>query len=982
MTLKNLIVAAALFLTMPAIGQQVNMHGKSGQYDISAFSNFNSLPINRSAINATTKIVNSQFPGWSVNADKLNSTFSDIFGTPMSLSGNDNTERANNCMLNNLAGLGVISNEWKQTSNYPGPKADYLYYVQYIANHQVVFSRLSFRFTKEGALERIQMNNYGRPAKGMKPSISIEDAKKIAVTDMAGAMVSGSPVIDAEWSWFPVPAKGGYDLHPAWHFKVNGKVPGSVPLKLDGYIDATNGAIIYRTNEVKETGYDITVKGVVFKDGTLNPSTSQPLPNLALQIGVDTFYTDTAGYYANALVTLPDTTTIPLFGKWSTVIDSITGNLPAFSTIVSATGTTYTYPTTAPCSDRHINAYYHVNRVHNFMKGYFPTFTGMDFSLPTNVDLTSGTCNAFYSGTDINFYQAGGGCNSFSEIGDVIYHEYGHGISDHWYTLHVGSASIRNGALNEACSDIWAMSITRSPILGANSFTGVGGFIRKYDMTPQVYPIDLETRRFVGDVHKNGQIIAGCWWDVGVNIGSIDSMTKLFTEVYYDVPDGANGTEGRVYQTILIDALMADDNDHNLSNGTPHYSQIVAAFAKHGIYLEGDATFTHTEINTSPDNTPITVTAGLDLVSNRFFKDLTLYYRINDTGSWISQVMTNTLFTFTGTIPGQALGTVVDYYFIMHDSLGNDNGFFPITCNPALPFYQRTIPYQFAVGIQAVDSNDFEGSTTGWHIANNTGDNATGGKWAQGVPVPNTFFDSWPSGDNTTGTGKCLITGSGTAGGGFFGQGVTNGTSTVISPVFDISTFTTPIVEYYRWFSNEQNFSNFKNDPWIVKVRDASSSSWTTVEATYQCDINWRRRIFRVDQYVPTGTTQIQLKFYASDSVLSTWSGNGQSTSVGGLDDFAIYDKGTPVGVNDVKPAKAEIFPNPADEQIQVVLQSAGTGTIRLYDNIGRVVAELSIQPNQTKYTINTTNLSAGQYNLILQTKGLIQSKKVVVMHQ
>ena len=459
-------------------------------------------------------------------------------------------------------------------------------------------------------------------------------------------------------------------------------------------------------------------------------------------------------------------------------------------------------------------------------------------------------------------------------------------------------------------------------------------------------------------------------------------MTKLFTEVYYDVPDGADGTEGRVYQSILIDALMADDNDHNLSNGTPHYSQIVAAFAKHGIYLEGDATFTHAEIKTSPDNTPITVTAGLDLVTSRFFKDITLYYRINDTGSWTSQVMSNALFTFTGTIPGQPLGTVIDYYFIMHDSLGENNGFFPITCNPTLPFYQRTIPYQFAVGIQAVDSNNFEGATTGWLIGNNTGDNATAGKWTNQVPVPNTFFDSWPSGDKTTGTGKCLITGSGTAGSGFFGQGVTNGTTTVISPVFDITGFTTPIVEYYRWFSNEQNFSNFKNDPWIVKVRDASTTSWQTVEATYQCDINWRRRIFRVDQYLTPGTTQIQLKFYASDSILGTWSGNGQSTMVGGIDDFAIYDKGTPVGVNDVKPTKAEIYPNPADEQIQVVLQSAGTGTIRLYDNIGRVVAEVTIQHNQNKYTINTANLSAGQYNLILQTTGLIQSKKVVVVHQ
>ena len=136
-----------------------------------------------------------------------------------------------------------------------------------------------------------------------------------------------------------------------------------------------------------------------------------------------------------------------------------------------------------------------------------------------------------------------------------------------------GGTSINDGALNEACSDVWAMSISRNPVLGANAFVGYGGFIRRYDMTPQVYPIDLETNLSLADVHKNGQIIAGTWWDVGINLGSVDSMTKLFTDVYYDVPDGANGTEGKIYQGILIDALTADDNDGNLLDGTPHYSR-------------------------------------------------------------------------------------------------------------------------------------------------------------------------------------------------------------------------------------------------------------------------------------------------------------------------------------------------------------------------------------------------------------------------
>jgi hypothetical protein len=744
---------------------------------------------------------------------------------------------------------------------------------------------------------------------------------------------------------------------------------------LTGYIDATNGDLLYRTNEVKETGYDLHVKGVVYKNGTTNPATLEPLTDLDLNIGTTTYFTDTAGYYTDPSLLLPLTTNIPLKGKWSVVIDSSTGTIPTFSTLVSLPGTTYTYPATTPCSDRDINAYYHVNRVHDFMKSYFPAFTDMDTALPTKVDLIGGTCNAFYNGSSINFYAASTNCHSFAELGDVVYHEYGHGISDHFYT-YISGTSIENGALNEACSDVWAMCITHDPVLAKNAYVGYGGFIRCYDLMPQVYPLDLQGV----DPHKDGQIIAGTWWDVGINLGSVDSMAKLFTDVYYDVPDGPRGTEGAVYQSILIDALMADDDNSNLADGTPHYARIVAAFAKHGIYLEGDALISATQPAVASEGTPIPFNLYLNLTNTDYFHDLTMYYRINSTGTWTPVTFTSSGSSYTGTIPAQPLGTVVEYYFVIHDNLNIPNAFFPITCNPALPGYQQSIPYQFGVGIRKHDITDFETTPTGWQIGSNAGDNAAGGLWHWGTPVINGFLDSWPAGDHTLGSGQCLVTGDGSSG--TFGTGVTRGTSTVITPVFDVSTYTSPVVEYYRWFSNEQNFSNFKDDPWIVKIGDGTGANWQTVENTYQADDSWRRRIFPVSAFLPAGTPNIQLKFFISDSIVTTWDRNGQGTTVGGIDDFTIYDQGSTVDVKAVSLPKADIYPNPADDKVLVTLTGYNNGTISLYDLQGRNITTEKIEQTNNTYTISTKDLAAGAYTLIITSDKQIQSKKIVVNHQ
>src|SRR5690606_13679379 len=123
----------------------------------------------------------------------------------------------------------------------------------------------------------------------------------------------------------------------------------------------------------------------------------------------------------------------------------------------------------------------------------------------------------------------------------------------------------------------------------------------------------------------------------------VDTMAKLFTLTHFDLPNGPSGTEGDVYFDILISALMNDDNDANLANKTPHFTQIVEAFARHGIYLLNDAEFEHNELAHQTPNSPVTFSGTLKLANPTFFDKIYLHYRSRYAGTgWDSVAMSNT----------------------------------------------------------------------------------------------------------------------------------------------------------------------------------------------------------------------------------------------------------------------------------------------------------------------------------------------------
>ncbi len=912
-------------------------------------------------------ILNKVLAGWSQNESAVqNGTSFDGYGKGVFLSGNDALDKATAFLNGTLADAGLRPDEWTVTRNVATGKFSYVDFSQKIAGREVKFSNLSFQFRTDGSLVRLKVAAFEAPESPvLRSTAAVAEAGK---SDLEGQERVDGVRVSPDWVWFPVrlPASKMMTLTAAYPVEADGlSEDGQTPGIFEGWIDAQTGKLLFRHNVVKAE-LKLKIKGQAFGATPFTPLDTVGFPNMRVQVGNSTnyLYTDAQGFVAGPAVTLPASLTLPLQGKWSKV--NVGGTTPSVTITVTDTGSTYMRTELT----RYQNAYYHVNKVHDYVKFRLPSFTGMDFVLPTNIDLTTGTCNAFYNGTSINFYAASPGCPSLAEYADVIYHEYGHGINRTFYNAN-GRGSMYNGALNEGYADVWSFLITKNPVLGQGA-TSPGGVIRRYDLAPKVVPVDI-----AGQVHADGELIAGSWWDVGQNMGSIDSMGALFAETFYSLEDGLQGNEPAVYKSILIAALLADDNDNNPGNGSPNYNSIVKGFARHGIYLGAYATLLHTEPSVRPGNEPVTIVAEIASSYSGMIGKVQLLYR---TRSFSPSPYDTVLMTpngvgiqYTAQIPGVANGNVIDYAIRIQNAMEPaDVTYYPEGYRPELPISQVTLNYQYGVGLKVMQAEDFETSSGAWTLGLPT-DNATSGQWTWGQPTatyqsggPFTPLITQPGGDHTTGTGKALYTGQ-------FSE-VANGNTSLLSPILDITGYTTPVAEYYRWYSNDRG-ANSRNDLWRVELSDLDFPVPYLVDNTRQSDYNWRRRLVRLRDYVGPVATRAQFKFTAVD-------GGQQNTLEAAIDDFILYDAGDVAGVADVKAIRASVFPNPAHQVINVKLGSTkDAGMLSLYDLQGRLLTQQEIAAGTADYTVNTATLPAGTYFLMVKTGKVQQLFPITVAH-
>ena len=226
---------------------------------------------------------------------------------------------------------------------------------------------------------------------------------------------------------------------------------------------------------------------------------------------------------------------------------------------------------------------HHFYVAEDWLRARWPSHAWLDIRVPATVRIPA-TCNAYYSSGTINFYAEGGGCIDTGRIADVVYHEIGHGI--HEYTIESGSFA---GDVSEGSADFVAATIRDDATIG-KGFFGPGTSIREL-ATDRRYPEDA-----TGQVHNDGLIWGSFLWNLREqwratygDATGIPMVDELFLGALQQGPSLTD---------LGAAVLVADDDDGDLTNGTPHACELEALLTVHGLGAGamGAINFEHTAL--------------------------------------------------------------------------------------------------------------------------------------------------------------------------------------------------------------------------------------------------------------------------------------------------------------------------------------------------------------------------------------------------
>ena len=134
-----------------------------------------------------------------------------------------------------------------------------------------------------------------------------------------------------------------------------------------------------------------------------------------------------------------------------------------------------------------------------------------------------------------------------------------------------------DGSLSEGAADTICFLQTNDNRL-APYFQTHGAWLRDVDNN-QSYPDDYVNS--ADYVHYNGLIFGGAMWDL---MKIVEAKTDETTAVAVTSNVLAGLLKGGpTIETSFDEALVADDDDADLSNGTPNECDIIEAFGRHGL---------------------------------------------------------------------------------------------------------------------------------------------------------------------------------------------------------------------------------------------------------------------------------------------------------------------------------------------------------------------------------------------------------------
>jgi choice-of-anchor B domain-containing protein len=254
---------------------------------------------------------------------------------------------------------------------------------------------------------------------------------------------------------------------------------------------------------------------------------------------------------------------------------------------------------------------------------------------------------------------------------------------------------------------------------------------------------------------------------------------------------------------------------------------------------------------------------------------------------------------------------------------------------------------------------DFEWSSTG---------TAARGFWEREVPVGVTGGSGLVQNPYTDSDFDCgnyaFMTGNGTSSSNT--EEVNDGEVVLVSPVFDLTEYSNPHINYATWFFNMHGGP--ANDTMFVYLLNGEDV--VQIDKLYNGGLpmsQWNPNSIRIEDYIEPSET-MQLLLILSD-YLET-----ENVTEGGLDFFSITDFSLLSTTKESEQITSVlVYPNPASDYIKVSPSSAAR--VELYDLSGRLVLV-----ENSSNEINISTIQTGTYFVVLydEQRSVIGTSKLV----
>ena len=645
----------------------------------------------------------------------------------------------------------------------------YLEWDLLIDNIPVYRGGLSAR-VKHGNLISLGFNTYGDQALKGQPELNAVHAIHIAKA-LGPAPTADHTALNASLQWLPVEVSDHVDLKLTW--KVESETAQPVG-KWISFIDAHTGALLNVHNEVRFlTG---TISGDHHQRNPGSSIVNSVLPDQWVYNDSKETYTDLNGLFE--LSGGESSYTAELRGKYLRVFndDGADGRLrftegsPVW--------------TTDSATQAEIDSYTFLHQIRAWGQRVAPEVRMSTESLRSYVNKTDGSCNAYYNG-DVNFYAKEGSCNNTGQIADVNYHEWGHGF--HYYSAAGGGGTI-DGSVGEGVSDVISILQTRDPVMARYFYTNGSG-IRTANNDKR-YPDDLR-----GEVHADGTILSAAYWDL-IRIFNEEMSEEESYELASSLLAGML-KGGPALDNSWDEIVIADDDDGDLSNGTPHYCQILDAFGLHGLgpgAALGTVFIAHEPLDFVNAGGDHSVDASVGYLAEGCGdfdpSDATVTYRVNGSG-WSKDGLALTSDTISGSIPQQEFGAFVEYYISLNS--GDE------TMSSPIGAYIN--PHSFYVGdVLEITCSDFEDSDGGFTHSLLSGEETEGADdWQWGSP-------RGEGGDPSEAWSGSRIWGNDLGADNYNGEYQNDKHNRLLSPEYDIFPYEGVFLQYRRWLQVEDGF--------------------------------------------------------------------------------------------------------------------------------------------------------------------------------